>query len=169
MRNKEYRDSFVAANISNTISVQIHTMREGRKWTQTELASRCDMRQSRISALEDPECENVEIATLRRVASAFDVALIVRFAPFSQVARLSTSLKSSDFNVADYSADSLSEAKVKREPITQRYYIRAEVTALDRYPWVVTDISSRDIDTGLNRALNVPTTGGLQLFSALVQ
>ena len=31
MRNKEYRDPFVAANISNTISAQIHTMRESRK------------------------------------------------------------------------------------------------------------------------------------------
>jgi transcriptional regulator with XRE-family HTH domain len=114
MRNKEYRDSFVAANISNTISAQIHNMRESRKWTQTELATRCDMRQPRISALEDPECENVEIATLRRVASAFDVALSVRFVPFSEIARQASSLTPSDFVVHDYTNDAL-ESRERQE------------------------------------------------------
>ena len=74
MRDKEYRDSFIGAHISNTISAQIHAMRKARDWTQSELASRCDMKQSRISALEDPDLENVEIETLQRLASAFDVA-----------------------------------------------------------------------------------------------
>jgi transcriptional regulator with XRE-family HTH domain len=113
MRNKEYRDSFVAANISNTISAQIHNMRESRKWTQTELATRCDMRQPRISALEDPECENVEIATLRRVASAFDVALLVRFVPFSEIARQVSNLSPSDFVVRDYTNDALESREMR--------------------------------------------------------
>lgn len=107
MRNKEYRDSFVASHISNTISAQIHSMRKSRSWTQGELASRCDMRQSRISALEDPDFENVEIATLQRLASAFDVALSVRFAPFSEIAQRASNLTSSDFAVHDYSNDAL--------------------------------------------------------------
>lgn len=106
MRNKEYRDSFVASHVSNTISAQIHSMRKARKWTQEDLASRCDMRQSRISGLEGPDFDNVEVATLQRLASAFDVALIVQFVPFSEIARLSSSLKSYDFNVPDYSSDS---------------------------------------------------------------
>lgn len=110
MKSKEYREAFVAAQISNTISAQIHTMRQVRGWTQNELASRCDMRQPRISALEDPDFDNVEIGTLRRVASAFDVGLIVRFAPFSEVARLSSSMKPSDFNVEGYEKDSLLQA-----------------------------------------------------------
>ena len=111
MKSKEYRDSFVSANISNTISAQIHTMRQVRGWTQSDLAARCDMRQPRISALEDPEFENVEITTLRRIASAFDVALIVQFVPFSEVARLSTTMTSTNFNVADFSSDSLAKAR----------------------------------------------------------
>ena len=74
MRNKEYRDFFVAAHTSNTISGQIYSMRKARSWTQSDLAGRCDMKQSRISALEDPDFENVEIGTLQRIASAFDVA-----------------------------------------------------------------------------------------------
>jgi transcriptional regulator with XRE-family HTH domain len=123
MKNKEYRDSFVAAQISNTISAQIHTMRQTRGWTQSDLASRCDMRQSRISDLEDPELQNVEIATLRRIASAFDVALIVRFARFSEVARLSASMKSSDFNATEYSYDSLDTTAPVRSKIKVVYNV----------------------------------------------
>jgi transcriptional regulator with XRE-family HTH domain len=111
MKDKEYRESFVAAQISNTISAQIHTMRQTRGWTQAELASRCDMRQSRISALEDPDFDNVEIGTLRRIAAAFDVALMVRFVRFSEVARLSSSMNSAEFDVAEHGKDSIEKTK----------------------------------------------------------
>src|SRR5271163_3224325 len=86
MRSETYRRSFVDAHISNTIAAQIAAMREDRKWTQTALAEKAGMKQSRISALEDPDFENVEIATLKRIAAACDVALTVRFIPFSELA-----------------------------------------------------------------------------------
>ena len=107
MLNKEYRDAFVAAHNSNTIAAQINAMRKTRGWTQGELASKCGMRQPRISALEDPDFENAEIATLQRLASAFDVGLSVSFVAFSEIARKSTSLESSDFNVPEFSKDGL--------------------------------------------------------------
>jgi len=107
MSNKEYRDAFTVADNSNTISTQIATMRHSRKWTQKELAEKCGMRQPRISDLEDPEFENVEIATLQRIASAFDVALLIGFIPFSELARRATSHNNSDFNVIEFSKDDL--------------------------------------------------------------
>lgn len=107
MSNKEYRDAFVAADNSNTVSAQIATMRHSRKWTQKDLADKCGMKQPRISALEDPDFENVELATLRRIASACDVGLIVAFVPFSDLARKATSLTNSDFNVPEFACDSL--------------------------------------------------------------
>src|SRR5688572_15007518 len=85
MRNKEYRDSFVAADLSNTVAAQIHSLREKHEWTQSQLAEKTGMKQSRISALEDPDYENFEIKTLRRLAAAFDVGLMVRFVPFSEL------------------------------------------------------------------------------------
>jgi transcriptional regulator with XRE-family HTH domain len=111
MLNKEYRDAFVAAHNSNTIAAQINAMRQARGWTQGELAAKCDMRQPRISALEDPDFENVEIATLQRLASAFDVGVSVSFVAFSEIARKSTSLESSDFNVPEFSKDGLAARK----------------------------------------------------------
>lgn len=106
MTSKEYRDAFIASYNSGTIAGQISAMRQARGWTQTQLADKCGMRQPRISALEDPDFENVELATLQRIASACDVGLMVAFVPFSEIAWRSTSLKNSYFNVAEFSADS---------------------------------------------------------------
>ena len=107
MRNKAYREAAVAAHVSNTIAAQIATMRESRGWTQTMLANKAGMRQSRISVLEDPNFENVEVATLRRLASAFDVALTVRFVPFSELATWISEMGEGTFSFPDFSHDTL--------------------------------------------------------------
>lgn len=82
-------------------------MRHSRRWTQGQLADKCGMKQPRISALEDPDFENVEIATLQRIASAFDVGLLVAFVPFSDIARRATSLSNSDFSVVEFALDAI--------------------------------------------------------------
>jgi transcriptional regulator with XRE-family HTH domain len=107
-QRKAYRDAFVGAHISNTVSSQIAMMREKVGWTQTELATRAGMRQSRISVLEDPNYENIEVGTLRRIAAAFDVALTVRFVPFSELARWSANLSENDIVVPKFDEDDLS-------------------------------------------------------------
>lgn len=107
MKSKEYRESFVASHVSSTIAAQIFMMREDREWTQTILAEKAGMKQSRISAIEDPDFENVEIATLRRLASAFDVGLSVRFVPFSEIAVQAGNLETSDLCVMNFDRDAL--------------------------------------------------------------
>jgi transcriptional regulator with XRE-family HTH domain len=102
MARKAWRDSYVSAHISNTIAAQITKLRMLNGWTQTQLAEHSGMKQSRISALEDPNWENVEIATLKRLASAFDVALTVRFIPFSELAEWASSLSEDKLLIASY-------------------------------------------------------------------
>jgi transcriptional regulator with XRE-family HTH domain len=106
MADKEYRDNYVAAHLSNTISAQIFMLREENGWTQKQLADKAHMGQSRISALEDPNYENVEISTLKRLASAFDVALTVRFVPFSELVEWVDGPK---LQVCNFANDSLIE------------------------------------------------------------
>jgi transcriptional regulator with XRE-family HTH domain len=106
MARKAYRDGLVAAHVSNTVSAQIAKLREKEGWTQKELADRAGMKQSRISALEDPNYENIEVATLRRLASAFDVALTVRFIPFSELARWADTLSEEKLIVPKFEEDS---------------------------------------------------------------
>jgi transcriptional regulator with XRE-family HTH domain len=83
-------------------------LREAKGWTQKQLAEKCGMRQSRISALEDPNYENFEAATLRRLASAFDVALTIRFIPFSELTGWTATLSSEKLTPKDFAQDSLS-------------------------------------------------------------
>jgi transcriptional regulator with XRE-family HTH domain len=105
MANKDYRDAYVAAHISNTVASQISMLREREGWSQTQLAKKAGMSQSRISALEDPNYENYEIATLKRVASAFDVGLTVRFTPYSDLVTWVTELSSNKLLVANFGED----------------------------------------------------------------
>lgn len=58
-----------------------------------------------ISALEDPNYENIEVGTLRRLASAFDVALTVRFVPFSELATWTVELSQDKLLIPDFSSD----------------------------------------------------------------
>lgn len=102
MERKAYRDGYVAAHVSNTVASQILLLRTAKGWTQVQLAEHAGMRQSRISSLEDPNWENVEVATLRRLASAFDVALTVRFTSFSELAGWSATLSEHKLAVPTY-------------------------------------------------------------------
>jgi transcriptional regulator with XRE-family HTH domain len=105
LRNKEYRESFVASQISNTIAAQIFSLREARGWKQAEVAARAGMKQSRISDLEDPNYENYETRTLVKLASAFDVGLVVRFVPFSELVKWSANLSPRDFLPKEFLKD----------------------------------------------------------------
>lgn len=86
MQNKEYRDSYVSANLKNGLAHQIRTNRELRNLSQTELAAKCGVKtkQEAISRLEDPAYGNYSINTLLKIAAALDVALLVKFVPFSK-------------------------------------------------------------------------------------
>jgi transcriptional regulator with XRE-family HTH domain len=84
-RNPETRTRFVESHLSKTLALQIRILREQTRWSQEELARRVGMNQNAISRLEHPGYGKATITTLKRIASAFDVALVVRFQPFSQL------------------------------------------------------------------------------------
>jgi transcriptional regulator with XRE-family HTH domain len=107
MATKDYRDAYVAAHVSNTVASQISMLREKEGWTQKQLAQKAGMSQSRISALEDPNYENIEVGTLRRLASAFDVALTVRFISFSELASWTAGLSTDKLSVPSFLEDHL--------------------------------------------------------------
>jgi transcriptional regulator with XRE-family HTH domain len=106
-RSKAYRDAFVKSHLSTNVAAQIYSMREARGWTQEELAAAADMAQARISIMEDPSYQRFSLTTLKRLASAFDVALIVRFVPFSELLEWSISLTSERLAVPSYETDRL--------------------------------------------------------------
>jgi transcriptional regulator with XRE-family HTH domain len=84
-KNFEYRHTYVDSFLDSYIATQIQVMRERHGLTQTELAKRAGMRQSQISGLEDVNNSTWKVGTLRKLARAFDLVLVVRFEEFGSV------------------------------------------------------------------------------------
>lgn len=74
----------VSSNLSEGIAFQIRATRDKRVMTQAALARESGMTQNNLSRLESPDYGKQTISSLKRIAEALDVALVVRFVPFSQ-------------------------------------------------------------------------------------
>jgi transcriptional regulator with XRE-family HTH domain len=105
LRGKEYRDAFVASQIRIGLPMQCRALREGRALTQPQLAEAAGMSQPRISEIERPGERKLNIDTLLRLASAFDVALQVRFVPFSKFVDDEDSIDLDNFYVNPFDQD----------------------------------------------------------------
>ncbi len=85
LSDKLRRDIYVRKQLEKGIPYQLRALRHQAGWTQRELADRAGTTQSVISRIENQRGDEISLATLLRFASAFDVGLIVRFAPFSEL------------------------------------------------------------------------------------
>jgi len=130
MSNKAYRDAFVSAHLSDTIAAQISMLRGDAGWTQQQLAKKAGMKQSRISALESSEYKNYEVETLLRLASAFDVALSVRFQPFSELVKWSASVSPEKLLISSYKEDEIVDTGLESNP---GQFFRSSTTAFDAF------------------------------------
>ena len=106
MKDKGYRHGMVNAQIEIDLPFQIRALRKQRGWTQPELAAKTGMKQPRISNMEKPGVTHFSLETLRRLAEAFDVALVVRFAPFSEWLDWSLSFSPDEFSVQNFGEES---------------------------------------------------------------
>lgn len=84
-RSPEARARFVESNLSKELAFQIRALRDNKEWSQPELAQKIATSQNAISRLENPNYGKATITTLKKLAAVFDVGLVVRFVPFSQL------------------------------------------------------------------------------------
>jgi len=84
-RGPDTRAKFVESHLNKGLAYQLRAMREARGLSQEELAQLVDMPQTAISRLESPDYGKQTITTLKRLAKVHDVALVVRFVPFSKL------------------------------------------------------------------------------------
>jgi transcriptional regulator with XRE-family HTH domain len=87
LTNREFRDSYVYEHVRNGIPFQIRAIRKKRNWSQAQLANAAETSRTVITRIEDPNYGNLTLKTLYQIASAFDVALLVTFVPFSRLLR----------------------------------------------------------------------------------
>lgn len=98
-KSKEYRSAFVDAEISVGIPFQIRALREKRGWSQQDLAEAATLMQPRICAMEQAGYGSFTLSTLKKLAAAFDVGLVVRFASFGEMAEWADKFSPDTFEV----------------------------------------------------------------------
>lgn len=101
-KSKQHRAAYVSSQINIGLPFQIRALRKQRDWDQKTLAKYAEMAQPRISAMENAGYGQFTLETLKRLANAFDVGLIVRFAPLSELVRWSDRFYPDEFIVASF-------------------------------------------------------------------
>jgi len=84
-RSRESRAAFVSSHVDKTVAFQLRAIRGKQGLSQEQLAEMVGMNQNAISRLESEWYGKSTIRTLKRLAAALDVALVVRFVPYSQL------------------------------------------------------------------------------------
>ena len=115
LRDKSYRDAYVASQIRIGLPYQVRALRQSRDWTQGELAVRAGMAQPRVAEIEKPGKRSLNIETLLRLASAFDVGLEVRFVPITRVIDHSESFDPDHLSIQTFDEE-IAVAKAKVVP-----------------------------------------------------
>ncbi len=144
LKDKRQRDAFVSAQIDTGIPFQIKVLREQKPWTQKELGEHSNptMDQVRISILEDPNYGKITLTTLKRLASAFDVGLVVRFVPFSELVEWELNLDSESLKVLSYDEETYFQEQEEADASTLSIEQNMTETPPKAYANVV-DITSR--------------------------
>ncbi len=94
MKSRAFRSKLVDRHLRIGVPYQIRALRIARGWSQDDLARTTGMKPSAISRAESLAYGGHSLATLKRIAAAFDVALVVRFAPFTELLRWESTLSS---------------------------------------------------------------------------
>jgi transcriptional regulator with XRE-family HTH domain len=81
--SRDARIRFVESNVDKKLAFQIRSLRGDL--SQQQMQEKVGIKQQVISRLENPYYGKATISTLKRIAAAFDVGLIVEFVPFSQL------------------------------------------------------------------------------------
>lgn len=84
--DRDYRHAYLEGFLGDYLAAQINAIRTDRGWSQAELARRAGVSQPQISAWEN-SCEGINVSSLLKIADAFDVAMTMKFVPFSDLAR----------------------------------------------------------------------------------
>lgn len=87
LQDPEYRKQLIDEHINVGIAFQINGIRQRQKLTQKDLAQLLGdiKKQPLISSWENPNYGRYTLNTLKDLAKALDVGLLVRFVPFSKM------------------------------------------------------------------------------------
>ncbi|MBZ5548627.1 MAG: helix-turn-helix transcriptional regulator [Acidobacteriia bacterium] len=85
LTDQTYRAAFISEEIDTGLPMQLRAMREARGWNQKYVAEKMETKQPRFSLMEKTGYGNFSLSTLKKLASIFNVGLIVSFVPYSEM------------------------------------------------------------------------------------
>jgi len=107
LAEKKMRDAYLSAQTRTKITNQIRAIRSQRGWSQGEFAKILGKPQSNVSRLENREYGSFTLNTLFELASAFDVGLVVEFAPYESFLLHTRDLSIENLQVSRFSRRAL--------------------------------------------------------------
>lgn len=161
LQDKKYRESFAEEYVWTGVPFQVKTLREDRKWTQGDLAEKAKMAQPHICRLEDINYGGFTMKSLLRLAAAFDVALLVKFVPFSRLLKETEDLSPSALSAQEFSEEQakldkslleLEDARVYLFPTGER--VRSSGNEMNLRP---TGVTESDTPASNSRSSNIDT------------
>lgn len=114
--DKKYRHTYVDAFTDSYLATQIQVLREQRELNQTQLADLSGLKQSQISAFEDVNNSSWTIRTLKKLAKAFDLVLVVKFESFGKVLPDIESLNRPALQKASFNDDPVFAQQEEEQP-----------------------------------------------------
>jgi transcriptional regulator with XRE-family HTH domain len=106
LNSLESRTSYIKSKLGVLVPSQIRSLRlKSDMPRQSDLASEAGMHQSRISMFETPGSANLTLDTLSRLAAAFNVGLVVKFVPFSEMLSWENDFSQNAFEVTKLADD----------------------------------------------------------------
>ncbi len=82
-KGRDARTRFVESHLDKKLAFQIRSLRGDS--SQEKVEELTGIKQQAISRLENPSYGKATLTTLKKIAAAFDVGLLVEFVPFSQL------------------------------------------------------------------------------------
>lgn len=158
LKDKEYRDAYVRSTVVHGLAHQVRVNREERHLTQEALAKKCGHKttQVMISRIEDTAYENFTLNTVLKVASALDVAVILKLVPYSKFI-----LETADKSVSGLFAKSFTE---------ENLYTRQATLTLSKKVEQQYDLCSIPSQTNMAYPfINSPNHAGYQIECALAK
>lgn len=97
--DKEYAHGYVQSHLVEKIASQVYALRKQRGLTQVELAEASGVPQGKISKIESGDFDSLALATLFKLAQAFDVSVDVNLQSFCHAIKDITESDLSKFTV----------------------------------------------------------------------
>lgn len=105
IKGRDTRESYIRSKLSVLLPAQIRSLRLRREMKQAELGAAAEMKQGRISVLERIGEASFSIETLIKLASAFRVGLIIKFASMSEMLNWENGFQPDTFDVVPIEDD----------------------------------------------------------------